>query len=146
MKFACLVYHEEKSLDALSEQEALAAIVAECTAAAAWSEELKRGGYHVTCVGLQSQRTARTVRKRNGKLTVTDGPFAETKEILGGFTIIEARDMNEALELVSKFPAKLTSVEVRPVMDPDGEMTDPMDRKIVAAIRQNGAAPGARKR
>ncbi len=69
-------------------------------------------------------------------MSITDGPFAETKECLGGFTIIEARDLNEALELVSKFPARLTSVEVRPIMEPGVELTDPADRMVVAAIQR----------
>jgi hypothetical protein len=136
MRFACLIYHEEKALNALSDEDQLAAIVAECAAASAWVEELKQGGYHVFSAGLQSTHTARTVPKRNGKLSVTDGPFAETKEILGGFTIIEARDHSEALHLVAKFPARLTSVELRPVMEPHGELTDPGDRRIAAAVRQ----------
>jgi hypothetical protein len=133
MKYACLIYHEQK--DTVSEAE-LPAIVAECQDAFAWDEELKKGGHHVFTAGLQSVRTARTVRKRNGKLSITDGPFAETKECLGGFTIIEARDLNEALQLVSKFPARLTSVEVRPVMDPNAELTDPADRKVATALRR----------
>ncbi len=78
--------------------------------------------------------TARTVANRNGRVSITDGPFAETKECLGGFTIIEARDLDEALQLVSKFPARLTSVEVRPIMDADAELTDPGDRMVVAAL------------
>jgi hypothetical protein len=135
MKFACLVYHEHKGT--ISEAE-LSAIVAECRDAAAWNEGIKKEGHHVFTSGLQGPKTAKTVRKRNGKLFITDGPFAETKECLGGFTIIEARDMNEALELVSKFPARLTSVEIRPVMDPNAELTDPGDKLVMSAVaRQN---------
>jgi hypothetical protein len=133
MKFACLVYHEQN--DAVSEAD-LAAIVAECQDAAAWNEEIRKGGYHVLTAGLQSVRTAKTVRNRNGRLDITDCPFAETRECLGGVTIIEARDLNEALELVSKFPARLTSVEVRPIMEPGAELTDPGDRMVVAAIQR----------
>ena len=133
MKFACLVYHEQK--EAISEAE-LAAIVEECQGAAAWNEAMRKGGHHVFTAGLQSVQTARTVRNRNGRVCITDGPFAETKEGLGGMTIIEARDLDEALELVSKFPARLTSVEVRPIMDPSAELTDPGDRMVVAAIQR----------
>ena len=133
MKFACLVYHEQK--EAISEAE-LAAIVEECQGAAAWNEAMRKGGHHVFTAGLQSVGTARTVRNRNGRVCITDGPFAETKEGLGGMTIIEARDLDEALELVSKFPARLTSVEVRPIMDPSAELTDPGDRMVVAAIQR----------
>jgi hypothetical protein len=76
-------------------------IVAECQDAAAWNEGIQKAGHHVFTSGLQSPRTARTLRKRNGELSITDGPFTETKECLGGFTIIEARDMHEAIGLVS---------------------------------------------
>src|SRR6516164_1375780 len=133
MKFACLVYHEQK--DAISEAD-LAAIVEECQGAAAWNEDMRKGGHHVFTAGLQSVRTAKTLRQREGRLCITDGPFAETREGLGGLTIIEARDLDEALELVSKFPARLTSVEVRPIMDPGAELTDPGDRTVVAAIQR----------
>src|SRR6516164_8180391 len=105
-------------LEGVPEAEQLAAIVAECDAAAAWVEELKRGGHHIFSAGLQSVRTATTVRNRNGKPSMTDGPFAETKECLGGFTIIEARDLNEALQLVAKFRAGIVTIEVRPLMEP----------------------------
>ncbi len=133
MKFACLVYYAQNHPPV---EVDLDEIVAECQDAAAWNEELKKGGHHVLTAGLQSVRTARTVRNRNGTVSITDGPFAESKEYLGGFTIIEARDLNEALQLVSKFPARLTSVEVRPIMDADAELTDPGDRMIVAAIQR----------
>jgi hypothetical protein len=133
MKFACLVYHEQK--EAISEAD-LAAIVEECQGAAAWNEEMRNGGHHVFTAGLQSVRTAKTVRNRNGRLCITDGPFAETREGLGGLTIIEARDLDEALELVSKFPARLTTVELRPIMDPKAELMDPGDRMVVAAIHR----------
>jgi hypothetical protein len=140
MKFACLVYYEEQKLEGLSEAEKLTAIVAECNAAAAWTEELKKDGHHVFSAGLQSARTARTVRSRDGRRFTTDGPYAETKECLGGFTIIDARDHNEALRLVGKFPAGLISIEVRPLMDQASEPIDPVDQKIVAAVR-SGSSP-----
>jgi hypothetical protein len=138
MKFACLVYYEQN--DAISDAD-LAAIVAESQDAAAWNAEMRKGGNHVFTAGLQSVQTAKTVRNRNGRLLITDGPFAETREALGGLTIIEATDLNEALELVSKFPARLTSVEVRPIMEPSAELTDPGDRMVVAAI-QRANQPG----
>jgi hypothetical protein len=131
MKYACLIYHEAKKEEP-SEAE-LAAIVGECEAAGAWMAELERGGHHVFSAGLQSVRTATTVRKSNGKLSLTDGPFTETKEVLGGFTIIEARDLNEAVQLASRFASALVTVEVRPVLDPNAPLTDPIDKKIAAA-------------
>ena len=131
MKFICLVYHEEAALAGLSQTQ-LNGLVSACTK---WVEDLERGGHHVFSAGLQSVRTAKTVRHRNGKLSITDGPFAETKEFLGGFTIIEARDLEEALELAGKFPsARLGSMEVRPLMEPDKELADDLDRKIASAI------------
>ena len=140
MKYACLAYHDASKLAGLSEAEQLAAILAECEAAAAWKAELEKRGQHVFSAGLQSIRTATTVRKCNGKLAMTDGPFAETKEFLGGFTIIEARDFDEALQLVSKLASTLMTVEVRPVLDGDAEPTDPVDQNIAAALRRQPRA------
>jgi hypothetical protein len=137
MKYACLVYHEEKKLDSLSAAQ-LAAIIGEC---GAWVEDLQRRGHHVFSAALQSVRTATTVRNQSGQQSLTDGPFAETKEFLGGFTIITAKDLNEAIQLVSKFPAwRIGSVEIRPVLEPNAELTDPLDRKIEAAIRAQSHA------
>lgn len=137
MKYLCLVYHEEQKLDALSQPQ-MDALVGACIG---WIEELEKSGHHIYSAGLQSVRTASTVRHRSGKLSVTDGPFAETKEFLGGFTLINARDLNEALQIAAKFPAaRLGSMEVRPVLEPDGELSCALDQKIGAAIRRN--APG----
>src|SRR5262245_9594143 len=101
MKYLCLVYHEEHKLAALSQAQ-MDALVGACIG---WVEELEKGGHHIYSAGLQSVRTATTVRHREGKPSLTDGPFAETKEFLGGFTLIQARDLNEAIQLASKFPA-----------------------------------------
>jgi hypothetical protein len=137
MKYLCLVYHDEQELDALSQPQ-MDALVGACIG---WIEELEKSGHHIYSAGLQSVRTASTVRHRGGKLSVTDGPFAETKELLGGFTLINARDLNEALQIAAKFPAaRLGSMEVRPVLEPDSELSCALDRKIGAAIRRN--APG----
>ena len=79
-------------------------------------ETLQRNGQLLLTNALQSVRTAATVRIRNGQLSVTDGPFAETKEQLGGFFLIEARDFNEAIQVASRWPsARLGSIEVRPI-------------------------------
>ena len=113
MKYICLVYHEEKKLAALSQNE-LEALVGEC---GAWVEELAKGGHHVFSAGLQCVRTAMTVRNRNGKLAVTDGPFAETKEQLGGYFLVEANDLDEAIRLAERIPAaRWGSIEVRPII------------------------------
>jgi len=90
----------------------------------------------VLSAGLQSPRTATALRSRNGSLTVTDGPFAETKEILGGFTLIEARDLNEAIQIASTLPVvRFGTIEVRPVLESAMELADPLDRKLVSAMR-----------
>ncbi len=136
MQYACLVYHDPQKLAHLSEAEQLTAILAECEAAGAWKAELEKSGHHVFSAGLQSARTAMTVRKRDGNVSLTDGPFAETKEFLGGITILEARDLNEALQLASRFASALVTIEVRPLLDPRAELTDPLDQKIVAALRR----------
>jgi ketosteroid isomerase-like protein len=133
-KYLCLVYQEDGKLDALSQRE-LDTLVAECVV---WVDELEKSGRHIYSAELQSVRSATTLRKRNGQLSITDGPFAETKEHLGGFTLLNARDLNEAIQLASRLPAaRLGSVEVRPVLESTADLTDPIDRKIAAALRHN---------
>src|SRR5262245_64749886 len=101
MKYLCLVYIEETKLEALSKIE-FDALVAESLA---YKEALRKSGHHVAAEALQSVQTATTIRRTpNGKLSITDGPFAETKEQLGGFLLIEARDLNDAMQVASKLP------------------------------------------
>ena len=112
MKYLCLAYEEEQKLNALSKAE-WDALRAETLA---YVEALAKKGYLIAAEPLKSVRTARTVRVRNGKLSITDGPFAETKEILGGFFLINAADLSEALQIASNWPsARLGSIEVRPI-------------------------------
>ncbi|HUP36485.1 MAG TPA: YciI family protein [Candidatus Limnocylindria bacterium] len=114
MKFMFLIYHDEKTLDALPDGEMQALV----DAALGYDEELRRSGHYIVSNALQRARTGRTVRVRGGKATTTDGPFAETKEQLGGFFLIEARDMDEACAIASRFPpARLGTIEVRPVQE-----------------------------
>ena len=114
MKYLCLVYHEESTIDALPKSE-YDAIMGEVLA---YREELRRGGHYITSSALQYVQAATTIRVRDGRLSVTDGPFAETREQLGGFYLIEARDLNEAIRLASKMPpARLGSIEVRPIKE-----------------------------
>lgn len=116
MKYLCLVYHKEAEIDALPQSE-YDAIVNEVLD---YREELRSGGHYITSDGLQSVHTATTIRVRNGKVSITDGPFAETREQLGGFYLIEARDLNEAIRLASKMPpARLGCIEVRPLREFD---------------------------
>ena len=90
-------------------------LVGECLAV---DEELRKSGYVMASEALQPVQTATTVRVRNGRLSTTDGPFAETKEQLGGFFLIDARDLNDAIQVAAKIPsARLGSIEVRPVWE-----------------------------
>jgi hypothetical protein len=112
MKYLCLAYEEENKLNALSRSE-WGALRGE---ALAYLEELRNRGHMISAEALQSARNASTIRVRGGKVTITDGPFAETKETLGGFFLIDARDLNEAIQVASKWPsARLGSIEVRPI-------------------------------
>ena len=112
MKYLCLAYEEEKKLNALSKSE-WDVLRGETLA---YVEELRKNGCLVAAEPLQSVRTAKTVRVRDGKVSLTDGPFAETKETLGGFFLINAGDLNEAIAVASKWPsACLGSIEVRPI-------------------------------
>src|SRR5262245_43630558 len=101
MKFLCLACEEEGTLNALAldEWDTLR------RETLAYVDTLRRNGHLVATEALQSARTAATVRVRGGKRSVTDGPFAETKEIIGGFFLIEARDRDEAIALASRWPS-----------------------------------------
>jgi len=112
VKYLCLAYEEEEKLNALSKSEWDALR----TETLAYLEELQTRSYVVAVEALQSVRTATTVRVRQSKVTLTDGPFAETKEQLGGFFLINAQDLNEAIQVASRWPsARLGSIEVRPI-------------------------------
>jgi hypothetical protein len=105
MKYLCLVYGEEQAIANVPDNHCVA-----------FDEELRKSGHCIASEALQPVSTATTVRVRNGKLSVTDGPFAETKEFLAGFYMIEARDLNEAIQLAAKIPpAQVGSIEVRPI-------------------------------
>ena len=109
MKYLCLVYGDEKAMRAMDDNEC-----------AAYGNELKGKGYHVASEALQSVQTATTVRVRNKQVSVTDGPFAETKEQLAGFYLIDAKDLNEAIRVASGIPpARIGSIEIRPVRELD---------------------------
>jgi hypothetical protein len=101
MKYLCLAYYDEKKFDALPKSE-LDAIVGQCQS---HDEALRNSGHLLTVASLAPTRTSTSVRPRNGKPSITDGPFAETKEQIGAFFIIEARDLNEATQVASQHPA-----------------------------------------
>jgi hypothetical protein len=114
MKFMFMIYHDENELDALPEAE-LQTLV---DSALEYDERIRRSGHYIVSNALQPARTGRIIRVRDDKVFTTDGPFAETKEQLGGFFLIEARDMDEACEVAAKFPpARLGIIEVRPVQE-----------------------------
>ena len=114
MKFVFLIYHDEKALDALPPKEMQTLV----DGALDYDEEIRRSGHYVVSNALQRVRTARTVRVRGGKVSTTDGPFAETKEQLGGFFLVEAKDIDEACAVAARFPpARLGTIEVRPVQE-----------------------------
>ena len=116
MQFIALIYNDPNLLGSLPEGKA-DTMMRGCIAHA---DELRRDGRLLESRMLTDASTARSIRVRDGKLTTLDGPFAETKELLGGFNLIEARDMDEAIEIASGFPwASTGCVEVRAVEDFD---------------------------
>jgi hypothetical protein len=105
MNYLCLVYLDETRLDELPDEDCVA-----------YDTAIRQSGHCLASEALESVQTATTVRVRNGKLSITDGPFAETKEQLAGFYMIEARDLNEAIQIAAKIPpARVGSIEVRPI-------------------------------
>jgi hypothetical protein len=107
MKYVCLVYLAENDLHAVPDSECMA-----CGTA------LRKSGQLIAAEALESTRTSKTVRLRDGKVSITDGPFAETKEQLAGFYLIDARDFKDAIEVASKIPpTRAGSVEIRPVRE-----------------------------
>jgi hypothetical protein len=107
MKYLCLVYMDENDLDQVPDSDCMA-----------FGESLRNRGQVIAAEALQGVHTATTVRVRQGKASMTDGPFAETKEQLAGFYLIDARDLNEALQIAAKIPpARVGSIEVRPTRE-----------------------------
>jgi hypothetical protein len=107
MKYLCLVYLAEKDLHAVPDSDCMA-----------YGNALRQGGHSIAAEALQPAHTAATVRVRNGTVSRTDGPFAETKEQLAGFYLVDAKDMDEAVRLAAKIPpARVGSVEVRAVRE-----------------------------
>lgn len=109
MKYLCLVYSDEEKLHSLPESPK----DAECLA---YDGKIRESGHMIAGEALQPVQTATTVRVRNGRTSVTDGPFAETKEQLAGFWMIEARDLDAAIQVAAGIPAaRVGSIEVRPI-------------------------------
>ena len=109
MKYLCLVYGEESAIAKVDDAHCLE-----------YDRSVRESGHCISSEALESVETATTVRVRNGKVSVTDGPFAETKEQLAGFYLIDARDQDHAIEVASKIPpARVGSIEARPVRELD---------------------------
>jgi hypothetical protein len=105
MKYICLVYGEEKEMSMIPDSECLA-----------FGDSLRNSGQYIAAEALQRVETATVVRVRNAKISITDGPFAETKEQLAGFYLIDAENLDEAIQIASKIPpARVGSIEVRPI-------------------------------
>ncbi len=114
MKYLCLIYADESLWQKMPKADG-DTMVAEYRA---YGEDIKKSGHYVGGNRLHPSHAATTVRIRNGKLSTTDGPFAETKEQLGGYYLVEAKDLNDAIQVASRIPgAKVGSIEVRPVFD-----------------------------
>jgi hypothetical protein len=112
VKYLCLIYTDENRLDALSADEH-DAVTSECLR---YEQRLLQSGHLLAVEALRPTHMATSVRVRDGSVNITDGPFAETKEQLAGFFLIEARDLNDAIRIAAKIPpARLGGVEVRPV-------------------------------
>ena len=113
MKYLCLIYDDESKMGTMA-KGLMDAMLMEY---GAFTEDIKKGGQYIGGNPLQPTQTATTVRVRQGKISTTDGPFAETKEQLGGYYLIEAKDLNEAIQVAARIPsAKSGSIEVRPIM------------------------------
>ena len=114
MRYLCLIYEDESKWGTMPKAEA-DAMMGEYFA---FTDGIKKSGHHLGGEALQPTQTATTVRVRQGKISSTDGPFAETKEQLGGYYLINARDLNDAIQIASRIPSARTgSIEVRPIME-----------------------------
>ena len=114
MRYLCLIYDAESKWTTMSKSET-DTFMGEYKA---FTEGVQASGQYIGGNALQPTSTATTVRVRQGKVSTTDGPFAETKEQLGGYYLIEAKDLNDAIQVASRIPsAKIGSIEVRPIMD-----------------------------
>ena len=127
MKFICMGFIEESKYAALSEAEGQR-MMEECFA---YDDELRRGGHFIGGEALQSAKNAVTLRARNGSIDVTDGPYVETKEMLGGILLLEARDLNHAIALMSRHPGvKVGPFEIRPAAEETNKLIAERDAVV----------------
>ncbi len=132
MKFICLGYMEEKKFSEFTDEERNAFVDACC----AYDDELKNNGHFISGEALQDARSAATLRSKDGKISATDGPFAETKEQIGGILFLEAQDMNHALQLMSKHPSTRWegTWEIRPSADISEMVKESQERRSAKKI------------
>ena len=128
MKFICLGYIEENKFQSMSEAER-GAMIEECFA---YDDFLRKGGHFIGGEALQGPRSAVTLRCSGGKVVTTDGPYAETKEQLGGILLLEARDLNHAIQLMSNHPGVRLGgpFEIRPSEEGIKELIDARERRV----------------
>ena len=116
MRYLCLIYENEKNWETMPKEQA-DSMMGEYFA---FTDGIRKSGHYIGGEALQPTQAATTVRVRNGKISTTDGPFAETKEQLGGYYLIQAKDLNDAIQVASKIPsARLGEIEIRPVIEFD---------------------------
>jgi hypothetical protein len=114
VQYLCLIYEDEREWQKLPQAES-EKVIGEYSA---YTESIRKSGHYVGGNALQPTQTATTVRVRKGKVSTSDGPFAETKEQLGGYYLLQARDLNEAIQIAARIPgARFGAVEVRPIME-----------------------------
>ena len=114
MRYLCLIYSDESQWEQMSKGD-MSDMMGEYFA---FTNEIKRSGHYVGGEELQPTQAATTVRVRNGKISTTDGPFAETKEQLGGYYLIQAKDLNDAIKVAARIPSvRVGSIEIRPIME-----------------------------
>lgn len=118
MKYLCMIYGDEQKYAKMPEAE-MQQIMGEYFA---FTDSITKSGHYIGGEALEPSHTATTVRVRNGKVSATDGPYVETKEHLGGYYLIEAKDLNDAIQVASRIPdARFGGVEIRPVMVFEGQ-------------------------
>ena len=133
MKYVCLHYKDEKTWETISPDEQIA-LMDDCFA---YDDVLRKNGYFVGGEALQGPQNAATLRWKSGRVIITDGPYAETKELLGGIRVLEARDLNHAIQLMSKHPGvKAGPFEIRPAADMS-EVIRESERRRATALRES---------
>lgn len=131
MKYICFGYLDVKNWETKSESERNAMF----DACFAYDDQLRKNGHWVGGEALGGPDSATTLRYQNGKVSVTDGPYAETKELLGGLLILEARDLNQAIQLISNHPgAKMGPWEIRPIEDMTPVIRESERRRAVKSV------------